>query len=134
MTSIKTISPSSFIPAQTAAWAPTFPAPTMVIFLRAMSPPRFFCYSYPRTPLQCLPKYQNDILYTVYTNTISVKEKKQEKKLACCQQLELSAFRANELSTFRLAGKEQRAEPQEPFPFFCHLQADSTQLFSSPLP
>src|SRR3989338_11123824 len=29
----------------------------------------------------------------------------------CCQQIDLSAFRANELSTFRLAGKGRRGEP-----------------------
>src|SRR3990170_7494308 len=36
-------------------------------------------------------------------------------KKSCCQQIDLSAFRANELSTFRLAGKARRAEPEVPF-------------------
>src|SRR3972149_691171 len=33
----------------------------------------------------------------------------------CCQQIDLSAFRANELSTFRLAGKARRGVPEEAF-------------------
>src|SRR3990170_1883913 len=53
-------------------------------------------------------------------------------KKSCCQQIDLSAFRANELSTFRLAGKARRAEPAVPFLFFFPLQPPSFPLFFFP--